>query len=78
MKSHPILEAIAVFVSLAASACISIDDLDDKPKTTTVTIETVPPLSADQSQRDYDRNYDHALTLVVSFAAKVTTVGDLI
>lgn len=44
MKSHPILEAIAVFVSLAASACISIDDLDDKPKTTTVTKETVPPI----------------------------------
>jgi hypothetical protein len=43
MKSHPILEAIAVFVSLAASACISIDDHDDKPKTTTVTKETVPP-----------------------------------
>lgn len=43
MKSHPILEAIAVFVSLAASACISIDDHDDKPKTTTVTKETVNP-----------------------------------
>lgn len=43
MKSHPILEAIAVFVSLAASACISIDDHDDKPKTTTITKETVQP-----------------------------------
>jgi|GEM_PF-6335524 len=41
MKSHPIIEAIAVFVSLAASACISIDDHDDKPKTTTITKETV-------------------------------------
>ncbi len=43
MKSHPIIEAIAVFVSLAASACISIDDHDDKPATTTVTKETVHP-----------------------------------
>lgn len=43
MKSHPIIEAIAVFVSLAASACISIDDHDDKPVTTTVTKKTVTP-----------------------------------
>ncbi len=43
MKSHPILEAIAVIVSLAASACISIDDHDDRPATTTATKETVTP-----------------------------------
>lgn len=43
MKSHPILEALAVFISLAASACISIDDHDDRPKTTTITKETAQP-----------------------------------
>lgn len=43
MKSHPILEALAVFISLAVSACISIDDHDDRPKTTTITKETVQP-----------------------------------
>ena len=45
MKSHPILEAIAVFVSLAASASISVDDPDDKPVTTAtkVTVHPQPP-----------------------------------
>jgi hypothetical protein len=48
MKSNPILEAIAVFVSLAASASISIDAPDDKPVATTVTEKTVnpPPLTS--------------------------------
>ncbi|MHB1078993.1 MAG: hypothetical protein ACYC67_06300 [Prosthecobacter sp.] len=40
MKSHPILEAIAVFISLAACACISIDDHEERPKTATITKET--------------------------------------
>ena len=43
MKSHPILEAMAVFVSLAASASISVDDPDDKPVATTATKVTVHP-----------------------------------
>lgn len=40
MKSHPILEAIAVFISLAACACISIDDHEERSKTATITKET--------------------------------------
>jgi len=43
MKSHPVLEAFAIIVSLAASACFSIDDQDDKPLTTTVRKATVIP-----------------------------------
>ncbi len=43
MKSHPIIEVIALMVSLAASACISVDDHDNKPVTTTVTKKTVTP-----------------------------------
>ncbi len=43
MKSHPILEAIAVFVSLAASASISVDEPDDRPVRPIVTKETVHP-----------------------------------
>jgi len=41
MKSHPILEAIAVFISLAACACISVDDHEERPKTAILTKETV-------------------------------------
>lgn len=41
MKSHPILEAIAVFISLAACACISVDDHEERPKTATLTKESV-------------------------------------
>jgi hypothetical protein len=43
MKIHPIFEALSLAAMLVVSSCISFDDHDDRPVTTTVTKETVVP-----------------------------------
>jgi hypothetical protein len=44
MKIPPIIEALALTAMLVVSSCISFDDHDDKPATTTtITKETVVP-----------------------------------